>query len=210
MVNNWVVQKDNDGNIDKIINTETGEFCNTYSEFKDLQNQNISELKNETHFIKKTLGVQDKKDTHYLGWNNNKGNPTYFTKSYKTFGREVKKTMTMNENALLFVLSDYLESETNRVVIDNKNPSNKVLAEIMGTSAVTISRTISSLKDKNLIQSVGSGLGRETYINPLLMFDGKDIKTTTLKLFGIKYWVHITSDKNYCKFISPVIRTKTL
>lgn len=131
-------------------------------------------------------GDFQKKDTHRFSWNNNSGNPTLFVKSYKMFGREVKKNMSINEKALTFTLIDYLETETNRVIIDGDNPTNKQIGDLVGLKNTAVSNTISSLKKKNIIQTKGRGKGRQIYINPLLVFDGKHVEMETLKLFNLQ------------------------
>lgn len=183
MVNNWVVQN-NEG----VVNTETGEFFDNYSEFKNSQDNTIKDIRNETQFVKQTFGVQDKKDTHYLGWNNNKGNPTYFTKSYKTFQREIMKDMTANEMAMVFILMAHTESETNRLIIESgKDITNKYLANLLDFTNRTVVNIINELTKKNIVAKVGNGRGRKLYLNPFIAFDGRDIEKETLDIFGIKY-----------------------
>lgn len=182
MVNNWVVQN-NEG----VVNTETGEFFDNYSEFKNSQDNTIKDIRNETQFVKQTFGVQDKKDTHYLGWNNNKGNPTYFTKNYKTYQRELMKDMDIFEMGMMSILSTYSESESNKVVIDKTSPTNKILEDLSGLGTRKTKEVISSLKNKNLVATIGNGRAREIYINPFWSFDGKNIEKKTLDIFGIKY-----------------------
>ena len=185
-INNWIVQN-NEGVDTRLVNTETGEFFDNYNDFKNSQDKNIKDIKNETQFVKQTFGIKDKKDTHQFNWNNNKGNPTYFTKNYKTYQKECIKNMNMNEIGLMTILSNYLESETNRVLVNKSNPSNKTLADISNLGISTLKKTLANLKDNNLIYTIGNGLGREIYINPNWAFDGKDIEKKTLDFFNIKY-----------------------
>lgn len=165
---------------------ETGQVLVYKSAIKELtkEKETSSDLvASEIREIKKANGITDKKETHQLNWNNNNGNPTLFSKSYKVFGREVKQNMDIAERGFLYTIIDYLETETNRIVIQDKAPTNAELAKITGVSIPTISRMISSLKEQGLIKTTGSGMGREIYLNPYVAFDGKDIDKKTLDLF---------------------------
>lgn len=170
------------------VENSTGEIISYKDAIKVLldKKQSIqSDIDKEIRKIKKDNDVLERKDTHFFNWNN-KGNPTLFVKKYKVFSREVSKMLSINEKAMLFVLSDYIETETNQIVIKgSRYPSNKVIGELVGLKNTATSNTISSLKDKGILATRGKGKEREIFLNPFLAFDGKDISRETLKMFNM-------------------------
>lgn len=169
------------------VDTITGEILR-YEQviqiLKEEKRKTSSLIDCELEQIQIENGIFQKKDTHRFNWNNTRGNPTFFYKGYKMFQKEVSENMSLNEIGLLTVLTMNLETETNRVVIGGKLPSNKKLCDITGVSNKTLKNILASLRSKKLIATKGRGLGREIYVNPYWAFDGKDISKKTLDLFN--------------------------
>ena len=92
-------------------------------------------LKQEEELLRseKELLKESEKNKLCLNWNTNDVNnsPKLFSKSYKAFQREVFSKMSVNEIALMAIFTMHLESGTNRVVVNGKNPSNKVLEKLL-------------------------------------------------------------------------------
>ena len=168
-----------------------GEIVDYNAAIKILETENETILtskdlnRSEKELLLKSNGWVDPKENFTFNWNKNKGNAKFFYKGYKTFQKEVIMDLNMNELGLMTILSMYLESQTNKVIINCESPTNEVLETLTKLGETTVKKTLSSLKNKNLIVTKGRGTGREIYLNPYWAFDGNNISNETLELFNI-------------------------
>lgn len=174
-----------------IIDLNTGECLSMNSEIdRDLIYEIIREIeqsknteKAEMRYIRKLINRESMSVKYKMNWGNNKNAPMLFCKEYKVFKREVYKNMSLQEIGLMSVFSSYLEQGSNKVIIDGESPTNKKLGEIVNLSAKSVSIIISNLKNKNLIHTQGSGMGREIFVNPMYSFNGRHLDIKTYNLF---------------------------
>lgn len=175
----------------KYVDIITGEIVDYEAAIKILDKENnetkiFNELiQSEKEIIKKENGWVDPKEKYTFNWNNNKNNPKFFYKGYKEFQKKQIKNLNITEIGLLTILSMYLESQTNKVCVNGVSPTNKQIQNLSGLGETTIKKSLSSLKDRNLIVTIGRGTGREIYVNPYWSFDGNTISNNTLNLFNI-------------------------
>lgn len=167
---------------DMVLDTITGELLD-YEEYEAIVKRERELITRERAEIVKGLGAKKEKE-YKLNWNTHKGNATQFTKVYFTTRRELFKKLNTNERALLATLELYAEFGTNKVLWQkNNSPTNKDLMKEMGWGVDRTKYTLAALRELNIIQTTGRGLGRIIYINPIYSFNGLHLSKETYDIF---------------------------
>ena len=135
-------------------------------------------------FHKITERLHRENDVRDFYMNNWMGN-TQFVKVYQINLRDFINKLTVYEKALLFSIIPYVGKTTTEILVEGKPPTNKVLSEISGIkNLVTLKSTLKSLVDNGYIYFNGSTSSRTMFINPTLIFNGRNLFKPTYDKFN--------------------------
>lgn len=168
-----------DGNV---VVVETGEIISyeKYLEIRSIEKETQKAVDRKIKELNCDLGDQQQKKK-YDNWLPNHHFIKAIVGNYVKWGEE----MDVYERGIIHLMMGLVEWETNRVVVNGKDITNKYIQQKLNMGNDTFVRSINSLEEKNIIKRVGKSRSRKIYLNPLYVYQGKSMSYETLKKFEI-------------------------
>lgn len=171
-----------DGNI---VISNTGEII-SYEEYLNIRSIEKETQKAIDQKVKEiNTNIDNVKKGEDSGFYNNWLTNYHFTKVVSNYHKEWSDKMDIYERAIMHLMTDLIEWETNRVLVNGKDITNKYMREKLQIGNSNLTKTLNVLEDKNIIRRVGNNKARRIYVNPLYVYKGKKMSNNTLKMFKI-------------------------